>query len=272
MLEKSTVCVLLCVVGSLPANVKAGEPKTADEVIARYIKAIGGRDKIDAIKTVRATGKTTQGEMEIPMVIEMKRPGKIRIEITFQGMTGVQAYDGKTGWLVMPFMGRTDPEKMPPDFTKAIADQADFDGPLIDYKKKGHKIDLVGKDEEDGSEVYKLKVVKKNGDTEYHFLDAEEFIPIKVKGKRKMQGTEIEFTVNLGDYKSVGGMLFAHSVQSGGGPAGGGSITFDKIEVNIDLPDKRFTMPEIKHAESGTADTDGSELKTKKDKPAGDKN
>ena len=113
MLEKSTLCVLLCVVGWWPAYVRADEPKSADEVIAKYIKAIGGRDKIDAIKTVRATGKIMQGPMEIPMVMEQKRPSKIRIEITFQGMTGIQAYDGKTGWLMMPFAGRTDPEKMP---------------------------------------------------------------------------------------------------------------------------------------------------------------
>ena len=80
MLEKSTLCVLLCVVGSWSAYVRADEPTTADEVIAKYIKAIGGRDKIDAIKTVRATGKMMQGPMEIPMVIEQKRPQKIRTD------------------------------------------------------------------------------------------------------------------------------------------------------------------------------------------------
>ncbi len=240
-------CVLVCLGGF----VYASEPKTADEVIAKYIEAIGGRKALDSIKSMRTKGKMTfGGGMEAPMFIELKRPNKVRFEFTFQGMTAIRAYDGKVGWSITPFAGKTDPEKMPPDQVELIEDQADMDGPLVDYRKKGHKVELVGKDEVEGSDVYKLKVSKKNGNVEYHYLEAEYFLPIKLEGKRKFQGTEIEFAMVFGDYKEVNGLLIPHSIQQQGSEMGGVVITFEKMEVNIPLSEERFAMPEVKKEEA----------------------
>lgn len=245
-----SVLRVLCVLIGSSTFVQAGEPKTADEVIAKYIEAIGGQKAIDAVKSMRVTAKLTMGGgMEAPMVIESKRPDKVRVEFTFQGMVATQAYDGKIGWSIMPFAGKTEPEKMPPDQVKMFEDQADMDGPLVDYKKKGHQVELIGKDEIEGSDVYKLKVTKKNGNVEYHYLDVEYFIPIKMEGKRKFQGTEMEYAVVYGDYKEVNGLLIPHSIQQQGGGSGG-NITLEKVEMNVLIPDERFAMPEVKKAET----------------------
>ena len=139
------------------------------------------------------------GRMEATRTVEYKRPNKARIEFTFQGMTGVQAFDGTTGWFIMPFAGKTDPEKMSADQVKLIKEEADIDGPLVDYKKKGHQVELIGKEEEEGSEVYKLKVTKKNGDTDYFFLDAQYFLPSTQTGKREMDGNDVEVEITFGD-------------------------------------------------------------------------
>jgi hypothetical protein len=233
-----------CVALFGPARGVVAGPETADDVIARYIEAIGGRAKLDAVKTIRMAGKAAgMGGMELPMTLEFKRPQMLRIEFSMQGMTGVQAFDGTVGWFLLPFAGRTEPERMPSDMIDIIADQADFDGPLVDYAKKGHQVELVGKDDLEGSEVFKLKVTKKNGNVEYHFLDAEHFIPLQLEGKRSFQGTEMPYTIKFGDYKEVGGLLLAHSVTQGGM---GGDMKFEKIEINVDLPDERFKMPEVK--------------------------
>ncbi len=227
----------------------ADDPMTVDEIIAKNIEASGGREKLDAVKTLVMSGKNVVvGGMEMPLRMEFKRPDKIRVEFTLQGMTGVQAYDGETGWFVMPFMGRADPEKMPPDQVDAIRDQADFDGPLVDYEKKGHKVELVGKDEVEGAEVYKLKVTKKNGNVEYHFLDAEYFLTVQAKGKQKFQGSEIEFEVSFSDFKEVDGLIFPHSIKRSG--MGGGTVVIEKIELNTQIDDQRFAMPEVKKKEA----------------------
>lgn len=250
--------------------VAADELKTADEIVAKYIQAIGGREKMDAIKTIKSTGKSVfQGGMEASLAIEFKRPNKVRIEFTFQGMTGTQAFDGESGWFIMPFTGKTDPEKMSPDQVKEMESQADFDGPLVDYQKKGHKLELMGKDEAEGSSAYKLKVTKKNGDVEYHFLDAEQFLPIKVAGKREFQGMQMDYEVAFGDYKAVAGMLFAHSIRQKAGQMGENTMIFEKVEANAPIEDERFVMPKPKPPEPTKEATPSSETgkPENKDKP-----
>jgi hypothetical protein len=220
---------------------------TADEVIAKYIEAVGGRSKMDAVKTVKLSGKMSMGGMEIPVTMNSKRPASVRMDFSVQGMSATQAFDGKVGWSIMPFAGKTDPEKMSDEQMSVIKDQADIDGPLVDYKQKGHQVELAGKDEIEGAEVYKLKLTKKDGGTEYHFIDVEYFLPIKVKGKREYMGTEMEYETIYGDYKEVAGLLMPHSVQQGGGGMGG-TFSVDKIEVNVPIDDREFAMPEVKAA------------------------
>ncbi|MHC4697387.1 MAG: outer membrane lipoprotein-sorting protein [Planctomycetota bacterium] len=231
----------------------ADDPLTLDEVIAKNIEAVGGREKLAAVKTVIMSGKNVVGGgMEMPMRMELKRPGKIRVEFIVQGMTGVQAFDGEAGWFVMPFMGRTEPERMPPDQIDVFRDQADFDGPLLDYKKKGHKVELVGKDEVEGADVYKLKVTKKSGNVEYHFIDAEYFLTVQTKSKMKLQGTEIELQASYSDFKEVDGLIFPHSIKETG--MGGSTVVFEKIELNTQIDDQRFAMPEVKKKEAGDSE------------------
>lgn len=223
----------------------AASAQTADELIAKSIEARGGKDKLKAVKTLRMTGKMAlpQG-MEAPFTAELERPNKMRRDFTIQGMTGSMAFDGKNGWSLMPFMGKKEAEPMSGDDLKTLEDEADFDGPLVDYKEKGHQVELVGKEDVDGSPAYKLKVTKKNGDVEYHYLDAEQYLEVKVEGKQKVRGQEIEGVSTLGNYKEVGGLIFPFSIESRQkGAPGGMTITIDKIEVNPDVPASRFDMP-----------------------------
>lgn len=242
MKRKTFACLFLAgLIGS------AAWAQTADEIIQKNIDAKGGRDKMKAVQSIRMSGKMTMGGgMEAPVIMEMARPNKLRMEFTFQGMTGIQAYDGTTGWMVMPFMGKKDPEPVAGDDLKQIEDQADIDGMLVDYKDKGHQVEYLGKGEVEGTPVHKLKVTKKSGDTVTLFLDADSFLEIMAEGKTKVRGQEMEGVTTFGDYKEVGGMVFAHSIQSKpkGAPEGGGmTISIDKIEVNPDLPAARFEMP-----------------------------
>lgn len=236
----------------LTSPVWAGdEPKNTDEAIAKYVEAIGGRARMDAVKTRRASGKMVmEGGMELPVAIELKRPNKFRSDSTFQGMTMTQAYDGAVGWMIMPFAGKTDPEKMSPEQIKLVESQSDMDGPLVDYQKKGHQVEYLGKDDFEGSPTYKLKVAQKTGEIEYYYLDVDSYLPIAIKGKREFMGSPIEYEMTLGDYKAVDGMLLPHSMVYKSGPAGGGTVVIEKIETNPDLADSRFTMPEPKPAEA----------------------
>ena len=86
--------------------------QTAEEIVAKYIKTIGGSEKIEAIKTLRRTGKFTGGGgFEAVLVYEKKRPEMARMEFSIQGMTGITAYDGKTGWKIEPWGARRTPRR-----------------------------------------------------------------------------------------------------------------------------------------------------------------
>jgi hypothetical protein len=228
----------------------AARAQTVDELIAKNVEARGGLDKMKAVQSVRMFGKMTMGPgIEAPISLEIKRPANIRMEFTIQGMTGVQAYDGKTGWSIDPF-GRKEPEPMSPEDLKEVEEQADIDGPLVDYKAKGHAVELVAKEKVEGSDAYKLKITLKGGDVRHVYLDADSYLEIKAESKRMIRGSEVEVESTIGDYKEVDGLLYPHSIENGAkGRPEKQNIVVDKIEVNPPLDDTRFKMPEAPKAE-----------------------
>ena len=219
--------------------------QTAEEIIAKYVKTIGGAEKIEAIKTLRRTGKFTGGGgFEAVVIQENKRPQMARQEFSIQGMTGVTAYDGKTGWKIEPWGGKKDPEALGEEEMKGIQEDADFDGPLVNYQQKGNKVEFVGAEPVEGTDAFKLKVTLKNGDVRYYFMDTDYYVPIKIESKRMVRGAEREFETSLGDYKEVAGVYLPHSIESGlKGSPNKSQITFEKIEANVALDDSRFKQP-----------------------------
>lgn len=231
----------------------AAQTQTLDEVLAKNYEARGGLERIAALSSARITGTMTMGGgMEAPFIWQWKRPDKVRLEFTVQGMTGVQAYDGQTGWMIMPFLGSSNPEKMPEDQLADLKEQADFEGELVNWKAKGHQVELLGKEKVEGTEAFKLKVVKNNGTISYVYLDAEYYLEIKGEGRRTINGQEVEFESSIGDYKEVGGLMLPHVMSSKAkGAPFEQTITFSKVELDVLLDDSLFTMPAV--AAQGTA-------------------
>ena len=219
--------------------------QTVDEILAKYYDACGGLAKLKALNTVRLTGTMTMGQgMEAPITIERKRPGMSRTEFTIQGMTGIQAFDGTRTWSVLPFMGKKDPEVGTDEDNKNAQDDADFDGPLVDWKAKGNTVELAGKESVEGADAFKLKVTKKNGNVDYDYLDAETYLLVKTEGKRRFRGTEIDGETTLSDYKDVDGLMEPFSLESGAkGMPQKRKMSFSKIENNVPIDDSRFAVP-----------------------------
>jgi outer membrane lipoprotein-sorting protein len=182
--------------------------------------------------------------MEAPGVLIQKRGDLARLEFTIQGLTAVQAYDGKSAWQVMPFMGKKDPELMAADEAKEMQEMADIDGPLVDYKSKGHQVELLGKEKVEGTDAYKLKLTLKNGDVQTIYIDADSFLSIKEETKRTVRGSEQVFESSIGDYKDVDGIIFPFAEESGvKGSAEKQKLTINKVELNVPVDDSVFKMP-----------------------------
>jgi outer membrane lipoprotein-sorting protein len=236
----------------------AAEP-TVEGLIEKNLEAKGGREKLEAVESARLTGTMNMGGMEAPFVLEWKDPDKTRMEITIQGMTLIQAYDGETAWMLNPFMGQAAPEKMSEEDTDAFKDQADFHGPLLNPGEKGYEIEYAGEEDVEGTPTYKLKVVKPSGEETYLFLDQDYYLEIKSTSKRTSRGQEIQIETAIGDYKEVEGLMMAHSldaIQAGGqgGPGAGFNMTIAETVLNPEIADDRFEMPEEAPAEEPAGD------------------
>jgi hypothetical protein len=162
-------------------------------------------------------------------------------------MTGSQAYDGASGWSLMPFGGSKVPQQMTAEEATLAEEQADIDGPLIDYKAKGNTVELLGKEKVEGAEAYKLKVTLKNGVVRTMYVDAEHFLEIKEESRRTIRGSEMEMDTIVGDYKEVDGLMLPHSVDAGAkGSPQRQKLVIEKIEINVPIDDARFKMPDVK--------------------------
>ena len=174
MLRKGALLLILAVLFCLPLQ---AQDLALETVLERHFAALGGLDLIQGIQTMEGTGRMTVGPgTEAAFTRYAKRPNKVRLEIEIQGMTGVQAFDGETAWMFMPFMGQTSPELMPDDMAAAMLQEADMDGPLVNYEAKGHQVELMGM--EDGA--YNLQVTLKTGDVQNYFIDAETFLLARI--------------------------------------------------------------------------------------------
>ncbi len=236
---------VLLVVAGLAFFATPAAAQTADEIVAKYIKTVGGADKIQAVKTLRRAGKFTGGGgFEAAIQEENKRANMVRQEFSLQGMTQINAYNGKQGWKIEPWQGKKDVEPMGEEEMKQIVEDSDFDGPLVNHQQKGNKIEFVGMEPVEGTDAFKLKVTLANGDIRYYYMDTDYYVPIKIDTKRMIRGAEREYETSLGDYKEVAGWYLPHSVEvNAKGSQNRQKVTYEKIEANLPIDDSRFHIP-----------------------------
>ena len=244
--------ILLVAASLIAPAISAQDPKpvkineTVDSLVAKNIEAKGGAEALRNLKSVSLKGRVlaNQGRIEFGYTQLKKRPGAVRSESTLQGMTAIQAFDGTEGWKISPFQGRKDPEKMSADDAKSLIEDAEIDGPLVDWKEKGSKVEYLGTEDVEGTQAHKLKVSRKNGDINYVYLDPDAFLEIRIITQRMEQGAQIEVETDLGDYEKVGGVFLPFSFEVG--PKGGTDkqkIILEKGEANVPLDDAQFRFP-----------------------------
>ena len=219
--------------------------QTVDEIVARHVAARGGREALASVHTLRMSGRATEGPGREAIVRrEIARPGRIRTEFEFQGTTGVYAWDGSAGWRVSPLDGRFEPEALSAAEATIAAEQADIDGPLVDWKTKGNRVELVGTDTLPGGRAHHLKVVLKSGAEREVWADAATGLVVKTISMRVWRGREVSLETTFGDYRETGGVTFPRSIETGvPGHPRRLHIAVESVEVNPTVDEARFRMP-----------------------------
>ena len=232
---------------TFPALLSAQDkPVAADELVKSAINARGGAARIKAVDAQRVTGTVSFGPgAEGPMLVELKRPNKLHMEVVIQDQTVVRVYDGHgSGWIVNPFAADKGPVALSGDDLRNITDESDFDGPLVDYQAKGNTVESLGKDEINGKPALKLKLTTKSGEVRTYYFDAATFLLLKWEGTRKTGDREASFQSLFSDYREVGGLKFPFEVDTDS-PGSGYSqkLVIEKIELNPQIDDARFGKP-----------------------------
>jgi hypothetical protein len=267
---------------------------TAAQIVDRNVAARGGLQAWRGVQSLEETGTMAAGgndratqpvevpgarrpgksmplpssprlkeEAQLPFVMELERPRKLRFELQFAGKTAVQVYDGASGWKLRPYLNRLEVEPYTEEELKSASMQTDLDGPLVDYAAKGTKLELDGTEKVDNRDTYNLKLTLKDSRVMHVWVDAQTFLETKIEGQqRRLDGKMHPVEVYYRDYRAVNGLQMPFVLETHVLPAGTGAaasrephypaekITVEKIVVNPKLDASRFTKPQVQVAAS----------------------
>jgi len=227
------------------APIRSAHALGVDEVVSRAIAAQGGADKLRAIRSLRLTGIVHIGgegfSLDAQIGTLLQRDGRIRSEFTLQGLTSVDALDGAEAWHFQPFQGRREAERATEDEIALMSEDAEFEGPLLDWQKKGYRVDYLGTEDVDGTEAHKLRVTRKNGNINWIYLDPDTFLVIRAVQQARVRGAERVSETDFGAYERVAGVWMPFSFETGpkGAPKNS-RVTIERAEINIDVDATAF--------------------------------
>ena len=289
MLRTRTVfCMSLAFAGSL-ALAADGTPAKAQlsaaQIVDKYVAASGGLQAWRAVQSLSLAGKLGVGgnqraslnvpnanpvpdgaspvvshrrveEVQVPFLMELKRPRKLRFELQFNGQTAVQVYDGVNGWKLKPFLNRSEVEPYTAAEMKLASMKSDLDGPLMDYAAKGNRVELAGDEKVEGRDTYKLKLTMKNGQVLHVWIDSQSFLETKIEGTpRRLDGVDHPVEVYFREYRAVDGLQMPFVLETKVLPVTKNAfglrdtpvpverITVEKIQVNPKIEESQFSKP-----------------------------
>lgn len=216
----------------------AAPDPTLDQIVAKHVAARGGLEKIRAIETLRQKGRMIAGPGREALVTrEISRPSRTRFEFTMQGITAVFESDGKRGFKVDPFEGSMDPTPLSDEVVAEAAEQADLEGPLVDWKAKGHRAELLGRTVVGEREAYEIRVTLASGAERREFIDAKSFHLTRSKTTRHVRGRPVGITTTYGDFKKTKGVVFPRRIEVEAAERPGRVlVVVESIEVNPASP------------------------------------
>ena len=214
--------------------------QTADEVISKHIDAIGGKENWKKVNSIRSEATLSTQGIDIPVVITQVHNIGMKQEFTVMGMSGYSIIGVDGGWNFNPMQGQQKPEPITQDELNIGKEQLDLQGEFLDYKEKGHSIELLGNEDVDGTSCYKLKLTRKSGREATYLLDPKTFYIIRAISKMTANGQEIESTINLSNYQKLpAGIVVPFTMENTMLPA---PINMNKIEVNVAVDQSIFKV------------------------------
>ena len=231
--------LLIAIVGCA-AVALAQSTTSADEIIAKNLAAKGGAEKLRAVTSVRTTGHAKSARGTATLTMWTKRPSSMRQEVVTEGRTTVTGFDGTTLWAINPMLGPQAREVKGPAADRAREEASDFDSALLDYKDKGHTVEVVSAA---AGAPFHLRVTKKNGKLQDIYLNATTYLEEKVTSEVEQGLRKAIVTTELSNYKQVDGMMVPFTIRQIVNGKIEGEIIYERVQFNLPLSDDLFKMP-----------------------------
>jgi hypothetical protein len=210
--------------------------QTADEIIGKYITAIGGKDKWTQVKSMKVNGYIEVQGIKINFTQQAVQGTGVRVDAEFQGQKIIDITTPTMGWSQNPFGGKSTLQPISGEELQQKLDELDIQDEFVDYATKGSSVEFIGKDEEDGNEFYKIKMVTKNKNESVYFFDVNTSLIYKEEKTVKQQGQEMKMVTKLLDYKTIPfGIKIPHKSEQMGQV-----LVMDVIEVNPVIDENIF--------------------------------
>lgn len=217
--------------------------QTADEIVAKHVVAIGGKEKIKGINSLvmqtslEVMGNEASGTSTLV-------PGKgFRTDAEIMGSKMVQVVTDKGGWAINPMAGGK-AEALPAEAYNAAKDQLDIADPLVDYAAKGHKLELQGREKVGAVDAYKLKLTSKDNVTTTYLVDPSTFYILQSIKSMEMMGQSMDLVITFGDYKKNDyGLVMPYTLTTDFGGQFQLTTKVTNVEVNKPVDMKIFEMP-----------------------------
>jgi outer membrane lipoprotein-sorting protein len=234
--------IVLLTVGLISLLIN-GKAQTVDEIIDKYINALGGKDKISNMKTLYFESELNIAGKLAPSVTYILDGKGYKNEVNFNEQQVVTCYTDKKGWTLNPLAGQVVPVSVPDDQLKIGQMQLDLKGPLFDYAAKGNKVELLGKENFNGTVVYKLKLTTRTNTELVLLIDSNTYYLLKTTVKLTINGQDAESTyVNSNYRRTAYGLLFPFT-QEISFPGLTLTSNTEKVEINKEIEPAIFEMP-----------------------------
>ena len=183
--------------------------QTADDVIQKYSKAMGGLAAFNAIKTMKTTGTITTQGVDLALTSQIINGKAVRSDVQAMGQSVINSYKDGKGWKINPFAGVTTVTDMTPEELIDFKSQSMIASQLMDYKARGHKVELQGQEDVEGVKTYKIKLTNKDDNkVTTYFISVTDNIIVKSVSTRQLQGQDIEIETFYSDIKDFNGLKF----------------------------------------------------------------
>lgn len=213
--------------------------QSLSEIVKNYSAAIK-YDKLASVTSIKITGKMSAMGMDLPMVLYMKNPNKIKVTYSINGQDMVSAFDGEKGYTMNPMTGSTSPVELSGEQLKQVQQNNIFSNQVLSYFKNG-QLTLEGSENVNNKPAFKLKASA--GTTPmYLYIDKSSYMLVKTSGTVEQMGTPMNVDTFMTDYVEVNGVVLPKKTSAMSNGMEAAVITFDKIEVNIPLEDSFFKM------------------------------